>query len=131
MGIGVEAPRGGLAEKLAGTRRILILTNAEIERFEDRHRGIFSLWDGFYSRGPKPNNREVRDLVALGLIGAGVSDEVADALVADLGPDHNLVLYQMAQALVGVAFEPDAVDTEDATDGEKDAEKKTGPELGT
>ncbi len=129
MGVGVQAPRGGLAEKLAGAPRVLILRNAEIERFEDLHQGIFDAWDGFMGRGPKPTSTQVRDLVALGLIGGGLEDAAADALVAGLGPDKLQSLYAIASALIGVAFTPELADetAEDdgAEDGEADPGKKT------
>lgn len=133
MGIAAQAKRGGLVEQLAGASRAMILTNDEIERFEDRHFGIFQLWDGFFGRAPRPTTGQVRDLVALGLVGAGMSDAEADRFISGLGPDHNMRLYQLAQALIGVAFYPDAAeagggDPEDAAAG--DDGKKTPPAPG-
>jgi len=129
MGIAAEAPRGGLAEDLAGASRVLILRNGEIERFEDRHRGVFDLWEGIYGRGRKPTSREVRDLVALGLVGGGLADADADRLIEGLGPSHNPRLYKIAQALLGVAFMPDVGDEGDdaaaaAPAADPDAPKK-------
>lgn len=115
MGIAAKSPRGGLVETLAGAPRVLILRNAEIERFEDQHRGIFDLWDGIFGRGTKPKSAEVRDLVALGLVGGGMADPAADALISGLGPEENLRLYQIAQGLVGVAFLPGAAEDDSAT----------------
>lgn len=133
MGIAAQSPRGGLVETLAGSSRPLVLRNAEIERFEDLHRGIFDVWDGFFGRSIKPTSREVRDMVALGLVGGGMVDAAADGLVASLGPDQNLFLYKIAQGLIGVAFMPDSVegggDELDAAP-EDDPEKKTDPALG-
>ena len=43
-------------------------------------------------------------MVALGLVGGRMPDAAADGLVAGLGPDQNLFLYQIAQGLIGVAF---------------------------
>lgn len=117
MTIAAKAPRGGLVENLAGLPRVMILRNAEIERFEDHRRGIFALWDGFFGRGNPPSAGEVRDLVALGLVGGGMSDQEADKLIGGLGPDENRRLYQIAQGLIGVAFLPDAVE-EDAPEQE-------------
>ena len=139
MGIAAQAPRGGLAEKLAGASRALVLRNAEIERFEDHHGGVFTLWDGFFGRSAKPSARQVRDLVALGLVGGGMSDQKADALVSGLGPEENLRLYSIAQALIGVAFAPDAAGAaggdearaDAAGDGDgEDPEKKSKPAPG-
>lgn len=132
MGIAAKAPRGGLVETLAGASRALILRNAEIERFEDHHRGIFSIWDGFFGRGDKPRAMEVRDLVALGLVGTGMSDTEADKMVAGLGPGENHRLYEIAQGLVGVAFVPDADDTgeSDPPAAGEGSKKKTDPAPG-
>ncbi|MBY6138526.1 gene transfer agent family protein [Leisingera daeponensis] len=133
-GAAVAAPRGGLAEKLGQTRHALLLGNGEIERFEDLHRGIFDLHDGFFGRAQKPTAREVRDLVALGLVGNGMEAEKADALVSALGPEHNPHLYQVAQGLVGIAFYPDMAGPGGGEDpGGDDAgtsEKKTRPAPG-
>lgn len=108
MGIAAKPLRGGLAEELAGASRTMILRNGEIERFEDRHGGIFSLWDGFFGRDKRPTTAQVRDLVALGLVGGGMSDAEADRLIEGLGPEYNMQIYTIAQALIGVAFYPDA-----------------------
>ena len=91
------------------------------------------MWDGFFGRSAKPNAREVRDMVALGLVGGGMLDAAADGLVAGLGPDQNLFLYQIAQGLIGVAFMPDSVEgggDEPDVPPEDEPEKKTDPALG-
>ena len=137
MGItaATEAPRGGLAEQLGAKRCILVLGNAEIERFEDKHTGIFETWDGFYGRAAKPTARQVRDLVSLGLVGGGMNGAAADALVAGLTPEHNPHLYTVAQGILGVAFMPDLPsqggEEPAAPDEGGDPEKKTGPAPGT
>ena len=48
MTITAEAPRGGVVEYIGSTSYAFVLRNREIERFEDKHRGIFDLWDGFF-----------------------------------------------------------------------------------
>ena len=68
MSITAEAPRGGVVEYIGDASYTFILRNREIERFEDKHRGIFDLWDGFFGRGKKPTSTEVRDIAALGLL---------------------------------------------------------------
>lgn len=115
MALNDQPLRGGLLENLAGRRRHMILTNAEIERFEDRHGGVFDLWHSFLGEGARPKSNLVRDLIALGLVGAGMADAEADALVASLGPDKNLYLYAIAQGLLGVAFLPDSQEGGGAT----------------
>lgn len=109
MTITAEAPRGGVVEYIGGTSYTFILRNREIERFEDKHRGIFELWEGFFSGGKKPSSREVRDLLALGLVGGGMKDHEADKVIIDCTPADLLRLYAIAQAVLGVAFMPDAV----------------------
>ena len=132
-----EAPRGGLAEKLGGVWCVMVLSNAEIERYEDKHTGIFETWDGFYGHAAKPTARQVRDLVALGLVGHGMTGAAADALVAALGPEHNPHLYAVAQGVLGIAFLPDLPGQggdepalPDEAEG-SDLEKKTDPAPGT
>jgi hypothetical protein len=110
MAITAEAPRGGVVEYLGGTSYTFVLRNREIERFEDKHRGIFEFWDGIFGRGKKPTSTEVRDLVALGLVGGGMKDAEADKIVSACGPDDLLRMFQLAQAIIGVAFMPDAMD---------------------
>lgn len=108
MGITAEAPRGGVVEEIDGVTYTLKLRNREIERFEDKHRGIFDLWDGFFSRGKKPTSNEVKDLLALALVGGGKKDAEADAIIERAGPDKLFQFYQVAQAVLGIAFMPDA-----------------------
>lgn len=113
MSIASDAPRGGFTDTLAGHVRTFCLTNAEIERFEDKHRGVFALWDAFFSNAQSPTATEVKDLLALGLIGGGMKAADADKVVSDLKPEHLLESYQLAQAILGAAFMPDAATEED------------------
>ena len=110
MAITAEAPRGGVVEYIGDASYPFVLRNREIERFEDKHRGIFDLWDGFFGRGKKPNSTGVRDLVALGLVGGGMKDAEADKVLDRCTPADLLRLYAVAQAILGVAFMPDAAD---------------------
>ena len=108
MAITAIAPRGGMTETIGDASYVLLLRNREIERFEDTHRGIFDVWDGFFGRSKKPSSKEVKDLVALGLVGGGQKDEDADRIVENAGPSDLLKLYAIAQAVLGVAFMPEA-----------------------
>jgi hypothetical protein len=110
MSISAEAPRGGVVEYIGDVSYTFILRNAEIERFEDKHRGIFDLWDGLFRTGRKPNSKEVRDIVALGLVGAGKKDHEADAIISKCTPADLIRLYAIAQAVVGIAFMPDVLE---------------------
>jgi len=49
-------------------------------------------------------------LLALGLVGGGKKDAEADAIIQAAGPDCLLRFYQIAQAVLGVAFMPDVND---------------------
>jgi len=108
MAITAEAPRGGLVEELGGISYTFILRIKEIERFEDKHRGIFEFWDSFFERSSKPTSLEIKDLLALGLVGGGLKDQEADAVIEECSPADYLRLYQIAQAVLGIAFMPDA-----------------------
>ena len=110
MTITAEAPRGGVVDQIDGVTYTLILRNREIERFEDKHRGIFELWDGFFDRGQKPSSREVKDLIALALVGGGLTDAKADRIVEKAGPQNLMTFYGLAQSILGVAFMPDVFD---------------------
>ena len=118
MGITAEAPRGGVVEQIGDATYTLLLRNQEIERFEDRHRGIFELWDGFFDRGKKPTTKEVRDLLAYALVGGGLNDAQADAVIGGSGPEQLMRFYALAQAVLGVAFMPDVLE-------EPEVKKKT------
>lgn len=113
MTIVADAPRGGFTDTLGGVVRTFVLRNAEIEAFEDRHRGIFDLWDGFFGPSVRPSAREVRDILALGLVGGGMAPAEADKAIKALQPSDLHKAYEIAQAVVGVAFMPDAADESD------------------
>jgi len=113
MTITADAPRGGVAEYIGDTSYVFRLRNREIERFEDKHRGIFELWEGFFDRGKKPTSTEVKDILALGLVGGGMKDHEADEVIAKSTPEDLLRFYQIAQAVLGIAFMPDIGDEAD------------------
>jgi hypothetical protein len=119
MTITAEAPRGGIVEYLGGASRTFVLRNREIERFEDKHRGIFDLFDGFFGKSHKPTSREVRDILALALVGGGMKDHEADEVISNCLPEDLHRIYALAQAVLGVAFMPDAVDEAEAKSKKK------------
>ena len=106
------ARSGVYEEKVGGDFRRLVLRNGEIERFEEQHDlGIFEVWDQLFGRGERgPQARHVRDLIALALVGGGMSDRAADELVASLPPSENLVLRETAKRVLGVTFLPAVLD---------------------
>jgi len=119
-------PRGGLIEELGGAPRVLLLTLAQIERFEDLAGSIYAVYDGLIGRGATPKLRTLRTLVALALVGGGMSEAEADRVVAaEAQPENALRLRQVALGTLGAAFVPD---WDDDGDGEEDggAEKTTG-----
>lgn len=123
MAVASTAP--GWEEEIGGQPRKLLLRNGELERFEVQYApfGVFDLFDQLFGRGPAPQVRHVRDLIALGLIGGGMNDKAADALVASLPPSENFALRQMAQRLLGLTFIPDALD---AKPGKRGAGSRKG-----
>lgn len=117
------APRGGLREEIGGRSLPLILDHAAIEKFEDRHRSIFAAYDGFFGRGAVPTTAEVRDLIALGLATGGLDPLEAGRLVDGCAVPELVRLRAIAQALIGIAFFPDADDEPDDAAGESSPEK--------
>ena len=106
MPITADAPAGGTMEQLGGESRPLVLRNGEIERFERQHDlGIFAMLDQLLGKG-EPQARHCRDLVALGLVGGGLNDKSADALIDGLPPSENHRIRAMAQDLLLAAFIP-------------------------
>ena len=109
MSIAAAAPAGGISAEIGGRARALVLRNAEIERFEVQHGvGIFAMLDSALGHGAPLQARHVRDLVALGLVGAGMGDLGADQLVGALPPHENGTLALTAKRLVIAAFTPPA-----------------------
>lgn len=102
------AQTGVYRETIGGAERALLLRNGEIERFEVQHAplGVFELWDQLFGHKSPPQVRHVRDLVALALVGGGMSDRAADDLIQSLGPEHNLSLRGTAQRVLGITFMP-------------------------
>ena len=85
MAITAGAPSGGVVEESNGVTYTFLLRNREIERFEDKHRGIFEVWDGFFDRSAKPTSKEVKDLIALALFSSGMKEPGAERLVEAAG----------------------------------------------
>lgn len=110
MAISGTAPH--IEEQIGGQDRRLLLRNGEIERFEAQYApfGIFELFDQLFGRGPAPQVRHVRDLIALGMVGGGMTDKQADAVVSALPPSENMTLRLVAQRLLGVTFIPAVLD---------------------
>ena len=122
MAITATAPRGGIVEEIDGVSYTILLRCREIERYEDIHRGIFDVWEGFFGRGQKPSSLEVRDIVALGLVGGGKTDAEADRILENATPADLFKFYQIAQAALGVAFMPDAFDEAEIKKKDEQAE---------
>lgn len=101
-------PAGAYEAELGGVVRPFLLRNGEIERFEVQYAplGIFELFDGLFGRGQQPQVRHVRDLIALALVGGGMSDRAADDLIASLPPSENPALRVLAQTVLGLTFLP-------------------------
>lgn len=116
-GLAVEAPVGGISAQLGKKSFPLVLRNGEIERFEEhRNVGVFEVLDQILQNKAKATY--CRDLVALGLVGAGMADVRADKVLDDLPPHANLALRGIARDLVFAAFadpEPKKKDVEDGS----------------
>lgn len=98
-----------IVEQIGGADRRLILRNGEIERFEAQYApfGIFDLWARFVGDVDQcPQARHCRDLLALALVGGGMSDRAADDLVASLPPSVNGQILELASRVLAAAFVP-------------------------
>ena len=103
MALAVEAPAGGISAQLGEQSHQLVLTNGGIERFEKQHDlGIYAFLKQVLAGDAK--SHQCRDAVALGLVGAGMSDKDADRILSGLKPHHNLSLQGVARELVFAAF---------------------------
>lgn len=124
MPITAKAPSGGTVEQLGGESRPLLLLQGDIERFEAEYDvSIFDILNRLLGDGDI-QSRYCRDLVALGLVGGGLTDRTADALVAELPPYENHRVRAMAQDLVAAAFIPP--DDGKKKDDQAGSSKKTG-----
>lgn len=123
-----QVPAGAYEAELGGTVRPLLLGNREIERFEVQHAplGIFEMFDGLFGHGRQPQVRHVRDLIALALVGGGMSDRAADELVASLPPSENPALRLLAQTVLGLAFMPLMAEPEKKSADGSPARRKRG-----
>ena len=119
MTIAGKAPDGGVVAKLGGRSRPLVLTIDEIERFEAEYSpvGFFEVMGQFFGRGPQPQARHCRDLVALGLVGGGMSNQEADKILADMRVCDLLEIKSVAQDLIVAAFAPRDSKKKAALDG--------------
>lgn len=113
-----------LQEEIGGETRRLKLRNSEIDRFEEQYApfGVFGLWGQLLGGGSEPQVRHVRDIVALGLVGAGMPDKDADRLISDLPPSENIALRAIARRLLSVTFLPGFVE---GASGKADSGKKS------
>jgi hypothetical protein len=107
VSITAKAPEGGTVAELGGKSRPLLLRISEIERFEAQHSplGIYEIMSQLLPGG-YPQARHCRDLMALGLVGAGESDAEADRIVSELGPADLIQIRTVTQSLVFAAFAP-------------------------
>ncbi|MBN9890121.1 GTA-gp10 family protein [Salipiger abyssi] len=118
MTITAEPPIGGTIAELGGKSRPLLLRNEEIERFEKHHNcGIFAIFDALFLDGDAPKVHQIRDLVALGLVGGGQPDRAADQIVASMPPSANFTLRQIAGDMILAAFTPENPEKKSDTDG--------------
>lgn len=112
-----EPERGTVLATFGGQQRVLRLTQAAIERWEDQHpRGIYGLYYDWVGKDTKawPTATEMVDLVALALEGGGMAAADARALLRDLGPACCLQCLHAGVAAIEAALTPDA---EVAADG--------------
>jgi len=102
-GVSCQAPLGGISAQLGVKSFPLLLRTGEIERFEEhRDIGIFAFFDALLKNTAKVTH--CRDVVALGLVGAGMSDAEADRTIDALPPHASMALRAVARELIWAAF---------------------------
>ena len=114
MGGSILAPVGGIMGNLGGESRPMVLRAGEIERFEEQYAptGVFDVLGRFLDRKTAPQHRHCRDLVILGLVGAGMAEKDAHALVTGLPLHKSVEVRIAAQGLLFAAFVPPAEESE-------------------
>lgn len=113
--LGPSADRGEILEELWGRERLLRLRMGELERLEEIcARGVYGLLQAFVATDSRQDVtlREVRTIVALGLVGGGMSEAAADRQVQKAQPSDAVRLRIVAQAVLTAALLPE--DPEDA-----------------
>jgi len=81
---------------------------------------VIDRWDSIY---PQPTSKEIKDLLALALVGGGKTDSQADEIIEKANPSDLMRLDQIAQATLGIAFMPDV-----NSEVEETEKKETPPE---
>lgn len=127
MAISVQPPEGGIIAQFGSRSYPLVLRNGEIERFEEH----FDLSIFKFLRlllADEGQVRMCRDLVALGLVGAGMADQAADLIVQALPPHQNIMLRGFCRELILAAFvapEAKKKDTQDGSQAKQVSRKST------
>jgi hypothetical protein len=102
--IEAEAVEGGIVEQIGGASYPLVLRIGELIRFEKKHRSIYDFSDGYFRDGKRGGVSEVMDIIALGLVGGGMTDKEADAVVNSVGTKGLQRLEMIAMGLLGAAL---------------------------
>lgn len=99
--------RGELDEDLAGELRRFRLGLAELESIEAQTaRGIFLVFDRAFTGAISIG--EIRAILLAGLVGGGMTQKDALALLAEeITPENLLRVRTIARAVIGVALAPD------------------------
>lgn len=103
MPIASKPPEGGIVAQLGEKSYPLLLRNGEVERFEKMHDvGFYSFINDLINNSAKLH--QVRDLIALGLVGAGMGDGEADAVMDRVPLGAAISLRAVARALAFAPF---------------------------
>ncbi|MCY4129024.1 MAG: GTA-gp10 family protein [Gammaproteobacteria bacterium] len=118
---------GACSAQLGGQSRVLKIRLAEIERFEDRHaRGFYDFFDGLRGESFRPTVGQIRDLIALALVGGGMKDEEADAVMREEGPEKMIPHLHIAESIMMATLIPKK-EERDLLDPDAGGDKPGGP----
>ena len=122
---------GAFKFELNGRKITFRLRLGEIERFDDAHgangRGILAVFQDFQSDNRSPSLQEVKDLVALAMVGGGEIDEPEAQKIVDKMESTDILRYQqIAQyaVLLGLSNYDDIVLAENEDDDDDGGKKK-------
>lgn len=116
MSILAQAPIGGITADLGGETRPLNLLQGGIERFERQHKhGIYRLFLEVSSGTAL--SYHCRDVVALGLVGGGMTDKQADDLMQTLRSQDIIQIQSITIELLRAAFVDMEAEKKSVVDG--------------
>ena len=128
MSVVDDPGHGAIKAEIGGVELTLRLRLGEIERWEDKHpRGFYAFFQAMLKMDASedaPKLREVRDLLALAIVGGGKTEAEAKEVMGREGPEAMIRHRTLAQGLLMATLIPakedrDMLGEEDGGDEKK------------